>query len=347
MKTIHFLVLACILTTTGCDSTTESATDVKDVEPSAAQSAVADSPEAVFAQFKSAMEAEDWETAVTLINRESQEMMIAGMVMQAAFMTMEDESKGKELEAIFTKHGLDALSEEAGMESLDFAAMGDKLPAFVGDLSDWVLANDEGEDEGFPEMGELANLTVDGDKASATVSTEMGEQPIEFQKVAGQWKMNLATGPPAPPSIDELGLDFDDPVGEIGSLQLGDDAIGLNHAFAYRGSFFDEPCVVLVLSVIPVSEEKREELKSQLAEDPENAMFFAEGANVTLTLSPQGELMSMFAWINNSSISGNRGPAVDIDIEGDKISGRVGMAPEQYGDNELQFIAKFETDIAF
>lgn len=350
MKAVHLLVIASLITV-GCSSSeteTRSTSSPETSEQAESETPSLDTPEAVFAQFKNAMQDEDWESAITLINRESQEMMVMGMVMQAAFMTMEDESKGKELEAIFAKHGLEELTQDdPNAEPVDFDALSEKLPAFVGEVADWIADNSEGEDEGFPEMGELSGLSIEGDKATATVSTEMGDQPIEFQKIDGQWKLNLAMGPPPPPSIDELGFDFEDSLGEIGSMTMGDNEVGLNHAFAYRGQFFEDPCIVLVLSAEPVSEEKRSELQAQIKEDPENVMFFPEGANVTLTMTPEGDLMSMFAWVDNTSISGNRGPAVDVTIDGDSIIGRVGMAPEEYGDNKLQFQAKFETEIAF
>ncbi len=176
----------------------------------------------------------------------------------------------------------------------------------------------------------------------------MGPQPIEFLKIDGKWRVQLATGPPPQPSIDELGMDFEDTGdGEIGSMQLGEQASGLNHAFAYRAKFFDDPCIVLVLTTLEVSDETKAELQAQLKEDPENTHFFADGPHVSLTLTPEGELMSMLVWIDNKSMSGNRGPAVDVVIEDDTISGRVGMAPKKFGDDELQFKAEFDADIQF
>ena len=130
-------------------------------------------------------------------------------------------------------------------------------------------------------------------------------------------------------------------------MHLGDKEIELNHAFAYRGKFFEDPCIVLVLSEIPVSDEKRTRLQEQLAENPENAMFFAEGANVSLTLSEDGELMSMFAWADNTSISRSRGAAVEVAIKGDTINGRAGMASEGSGEHDLEFHAEFDTEISF
>jgi hypothetical protein len=195
----------------------------------------------------------------------------------------------------------------------------------------------------------MKSLEKDGHRRydSATTETEMGPQPIEFRKIDGNWRVHLATGPP-PPTIDELELDFSDTRdGEIGSMQLGDKTTGLNHAFAYLAKFFDDPCIVLVLTALEVSDEKNAELEKQLKEDPDDTHFFADGPSVSLTLTPAGEVMSMFVWIDNASISGNRGPAVDVVIDDDTISGKVCMAPKEFGDNELQFKAEFDAEVQF
>jgi hypothetical protein len=276
-------------------------------------------------------------------------MMITGLVMQASFMTMEDQAKGKELEALFKKHGFDEDSpdsdEPGGDEMVDFSKLTDDLPAFVGDLSAWIKANEPDPEGGFPKLESLSNVKIEGDTATAMTSTEMGEQPIEFRKVDGSWKINLATGPGPEPTVDELGLDFDDTRdGTIGWLQLGDKSSGLNHAFAFNAKFFDEPCIMLVLTKDAVTDQQQKELEEDLKAEDGNAMFFADGPSVKLTLTPEGEIMAMHVWIDNSSLSGSRGPAIEFERNGDSISGRVGMAPEEYGDEVLQFQAKFETD---
>ncbi|WP_147870698.1 hypothetical protein [Stieleria maiorica] len=155
-------------------------------------------------------------------------------------------------------------------------------------------------------------------------------------------------GPLPDPSLDDLGTDFSDTGdGDIGMMKLGDNSSGLNHSFAYNGVFFDQPCIVLSLSAQEVSAEEKSELETQLKEDAENAFFLPTGLNVTLTLTPDGSLMSMNVWIGNSSLSINRGPAVDVDIDGESISGRDGMSSKEFNNEELSFHAEFETEIHF
>jgi hypothetical protein len=354
MHTARCLVIVGFAFVIGCGRSDDQSTKQAEVVPDSDNAAAAsfDSPATVFDAFSKAMKDNDWRSAVTMITPESQQMMVTGMVMQSAFMTMEDEAKGKELEQLFKKHGMDEppLGDEgpSAGDDVDVNALVDNLPDFVGELSAWIEANEDDSEGGFPELGELADLKLDGDTATAVAETEMGPQPIEFRKIDGTWKLHLATGPPPQPAIEDLGLDFEETgEGEIGSMQLGEKTSGLNHAFAYRAKFFDDPCIVLVLTALEVSDEKKAELEEQLKEDAENAVFFADGPSVSLTLTPEGELMSMFVWIDNSSLSGNRGPVVDVELEGDTISGKVGLAPEKFGENELQFKATFETDIHF
>lgn len=351
MKYLPFLIAACLAFAVGCnkpaDESTESTETAPKDSPVAAQTS--DSPEAVFSAFAAATEKDDWPTAIGMITDESKQMIVMGMVMQSSFMTMDDESKGKSLEELFKKYGLDDSLAESEEEP-DLTKVITDLPGFVGELNAWIKANADDADEGFPKLTKITDVKIDGDTATALAETEMGPQPIEFQKENGQWKVNLATEPPpqSEPSIDEMGIDFDNTGdGKIGSMQVGEKSSGLNHAFAYRGKFFDEPCVILVLSAEEVSAEKRSELEQDLKEKDGDAMFFADGPNVTLTLSPDGELRSMFAWIDNTSTSSNFGPALDVEIDGDTIRGRAGMAADPSRENAPQFQAKFDTKINF
>lgn len=353
MKALCYLAMLGFVFVLGC-SGGEKETTEKSVESNAAQEKgnsaqqSFDTPEAVYAAFSESVAKDDWKSAITMVTEETQKMFVMGMVMQAGFMTMDEEAKGKELEQLFKKHGLDKDLEEVSGEDVEVDSLVEDFPTFVGELAAWIKANEKDSENGFPEMKEMSELKIDGDKATAMTETVMGKQPIEFRKVDGQWKVHLAMGPPPEPTIDELGLDFDKTGdGKIGSLQYGEKKSGLNHAFAYNAKFFDEPCIMLLLTAEEISEEKQKELEQSLKENDGDALFFADGPKVQLTLSPEGELLSMFAWIDNSSSSSNRGPAVDVKIDGKKISGRVGMLPKDYGGETLEFQAKFETEIRY
>jgi hypothetical protein len=350
MKTFRCLAIACVALTVGCSSEpVPDGSGSTAIKANQSEGGSFDSPEAVFTAFSQAMDQEDWQSAIPLVTDETKEMFVMGMVMQASFMTMEDESKGSELEQLFKKHGLDeSLMEGPGAEEPNLNEMIADLPAFVGELADWIKANSEDSEDGFPKVTKISDVKIEGETATALAETEMGPQPIEFQKEDGQWKVNLAMGPPPEPSLDELGIDFDElGEGTIGSMQVNDKSSALNHAFAYHAKFFDEPCINLVLSAEEVSEEKQNELQQELKEKDGDAIFFAEGPNVTLRISPEGEMLSVFAWIDNNSISSSRGPALDVEIDDNTIRGRVGQLPDDVGADQLQFKAKFETEIRF
>ncbi|WP_182870992.1 hypothetical protein [Stieleria mannarensis] len=343
------LVVTGLMLTIGCSkSGSENATS----QTPEAQQATFETPDAVTKAFAEAAKNNDWKSAIEMITPESQEMIVTGMVMQASFMTMEDEAKGKELKALMERHGLDEASmsdEGPGIgEEPDVNRLVDDLPAFVADLAAWIAKHDTDSSNPFASIGDVTDVKIDGDAATGKLATEMGKQPVEFRKIDGGWKLHLAMGPPPEPSLDDLGIDFRDTGdGDIGMMKLGDKSSGLNHAFAYNGVFFDQPCIVLVLSAQEVSAEEKSELETQLKDDAENAFFFPTGPNVTLTLTPDGSLMSMNVWIDNSSLSVNRGPAVDVDIDGKMIRGRVGMSSKEFNDQELSFHAEFETEIHF
>ena len=49
----------------------------------------------------------------------------------------------------------------------------------------------------FAEMGDLSDVTIDGDTAKAVSKTEFGDQPIEFRKTENGWVVHLPIGGPA------------------------------------------------------------------------------------------------------------------------------------------------------
>lgn len=346
------LLTLSLLLAAGCGKKEPASEGSNTPLPTDATAAAAEpqSPEEVFGSFAKAAGEGDWGAAVTMVTEETQTMLVTGMVFQASFMSMEDESKGKELEALFSKHGLsEEMMEAAGpTEEPNFNELVKDLPAFVSDLGKWIEANDKDSEGGFPKLSGVEKIEIDGDRAAGMAVTENGNQPIEFQRIDGIWKVHIAGGPPPQPTMEEMDVDFSDTGdGKIGMMKYGDDSAGLNHAFAYRGKFFDEPCVVLVLTEIEVSDEQKKELEQDLKENDGDAMFFADGPKVQLTLTPDGELLSMFTWIDNHSLSNNRGAVLEVDLTDDKISGKAAMAPKEFNEKMLEFKATFDTPIRF
>lgn len=165
---------------------------------------------------------------------------------------------------------------------------------------------------------------------------------------AAEEEASVSMGRPSPPSVEESGLDFEDTKdGKIGWMRVDEESSGLNHAFAYKSNFLGGPCIVLLLTAVELSDEKQRELEEKLKRDGKDTGFYADGPRVQLTLWPSGELLAMNAWIDDLSLSNNRGPTLDIQIDGGRISGKVGMTPEKINDAEFEFQAKFDTSIKF
>ena len=172
----------------------------------------ADTPEAAFNSFKSAVSNNDWKTATAQLTNESQDVLASGMMMMAAFASISfdaDEAKANEesFNQLLAKHGLDkgAMESENEDENQDpSAAMKEMMapvkdkPAFVADMIAWIDEHAQDDDNGLMEeitTGELKDIKIDGDSASGMIAMskdgETNEEPIEFRKVNGKWFIHL------------------------------------------------------------------------------------------------------------------------------------------------------------
>ncbi len=71
--------------------------------------------------------------------------------------------------------------------------------------------------------------------------------------------------------------------------------------------------------------------------------FFVRGPNLKLTFDEQGELMFVFAWADNKSINTNTAAEVGVEIEPQKVHGKVAMSePDELGEMTYQFSAEFD-----
>lgn len=311
-----------------------------------------DTPQAAFDALSKAAKNNDWKTATSLLTPESQSMMAAGMMLGASFMTMGDEAKQKDLEQLLKKHGVDMDEEpsdedpEAGPEALTRNIK--DLPTFVGEINEWMQKNGEGADSGFPEMGELGEVTIDGDTASATVDTEMGPQPIEFRRVDGNWLIHLPMDGP-PPGDMELELEpiEDDGTPGLGTLMIGEKPFKLRQATAYKSKFFDDPCTVVLLTARPLTERQLSELKDTLKQEGNDDAFFPFVPHVKLALDESGELMSLFVWADNLSInSGSSDVVLDVEQSENRISGTAQIPePTEALDTTYRFDATFDVEL--
>lgn len=98
VRVARYLALASLIITIGCTENRPNPVhfrltknqDAQDSDYGSSQgSASQNTPEAVFSTYSRSVKNKDWETAIKVITRDSQELVYVGMVMQAAFMSME------------------------------------------------------------------------------------------------------------------------------------------------------------------------------------------------------------------------------------------------------------------
>jgi len=332
-------------------------------QPDAA--AVYETPQAAFDAFKKATKDDDWKVAAALMSPESQSMIAAGFTIGASFMTMADEEKGKELKKLLAKHGVDLEAEPepgdepAGPEALT-APIKD-LPAFIGEIVAWMDKQKDGADKGFPEMGELGEVSVDGESATASVSTERGPQPIEFRRVNGSWLIHLPMpkrpqagdlpkfdpDAPTPPKSDEP--EADDGTPGLGTFHIDDKPYKLRHATAYPSKFFGDPCTVVLLTSSALEERDLQDLTQSLKDDGNDGAFFPLTPHVKLSFDNEShELVSMFIWADNNSLStsGSENFVAKFESADGKIKGAVKTSsPQDIGNSTIQLEANFDVEL--
>jgi hypothetical protein len=336
------LALAAIL---GCGAESSDPSPSAEIQPGTA--AGYDTPKAVFAAFKEAANDDDMPTVVSLLSPESQGVLVAGYIMAASFMTMDDEGKQKSLDALLRKYlpnvdGEPGPDDETGPEAM--VGEIDDLPGFMLALSEWMSENGDDSGSGFAEVGELGEITISGNEASGQIETEMGMQPVEFRKIGGGWRIHM---PSEPGEGGGGGADYaeDDGTPGLGALWIDDREFKLRHVTAYRTKFFDDPCTVVLLTARKVTEGQLDKLREQLAQGGDDE-FFVGGPNVKLTLDESGEVLSLFAWADNMSINGDQGTIVEAKVDGNRIRGKASMPePGEIFDSTYRFEVEFDTEL--
>ncbi len=179
-------------------------------------------PEEVYERFAAATTDKNWEEMASCVSPEALVEMNASMVamggMIVAFAAMGEEmgeemAEGMEaepaepevdpeelqaqFEAVLAKHGIDDQTMEA-LEAAGDTEMPEAFssPAFFGDLMAFIDSLPGDDEGGFdPAPGELENLVIDGDRATASVDGNKGG----FVRIDGRWYVDMSE----PESADE------------------------------------------------------------------------------------------------------------------------------------------------
>jgi hypothetical protein len=175
----------------------------------------AESPQALVARMQQAARDADLREFAACLTRDFLADTIEDMTlltaMAVAFSVMDEdldeteaaaavEEKLAGLDEILTRYGLPAASDEDAIEGeseletilagMDHAAMAELLAELVDVLQN-LGDDDDSSSEFLPVFeGELTDLTIDGDQATATIS----DMPIEFTRVDGRWFASMPEG---------------------------------------------------------------------------------------------------------------------------------------------------------
>lgn len=175
----------------------------KDSAPPPAAKGGGETPEAAFALLKKGANGRDYRTFFSVLTTESQDKMLAGMIVGATITlapigTKANPDKKKELDAIFSKHGLGddvgkgAAGNPVGLMqamSAKLAQVKDRAGLFV-DLFGYLEKNKLAEKR-F-EVVSLQGLKVSGDTAAGTaIMKGRTPRPVKFRKVDDLWYVHI------------------------------------------------------------------------------------------------------------------------------------------------------------
>jgi hypothetical protein len=173
------------------------------------------SPEAVAVAAKAAIDKKDMGAFYDCLTEESQQVMVGAMVMAGSMMQMmsamaaiggpeamaEAKKEVGDVPAVMEKHGL----TEESLKGANSDPTKEKMQAMAGlaeavkDKRSFVYDMFSALDKlkaGGPELsqnfsGELSDLKIDGDKATATLMTPRGEEELDFHKTAAGWRLHI------------------------------------------------------------------------------------------------------------------------------------------------------------
>jgi hypothetical protein len=162
------------------------------------------SPQATFDKFTSAMQKKDYETGMSQLTPESQDMMLAMMAMVASFSSMDptNPDAGKEVKAIMEKHGIKDTGGPMAPAAADgkspFADVKNK-PACIGELMVFLEKGGKGGPSPAAQLAtaRLEDVKVTGDTAEGKIKVKKGDadqtEPAKFKKIGDVWLIDFAS----------------------------------------------------------------------------------------------------------------------------------------------------------
>jgi hypothetical protein len=165
-------------------------------------------PKATFETWRTAVQGNDWKTALDCLTPETHDTLVGGLLLPVAAASVMNQDAA----AVLDKHGVDRtqLASEfltgalanltdpnrvvGGGVRRCLDAIVDK-PAFVGDAIAWYEQNSQQAAPFFAnvEDAELSNVQIDGDCASGTVSVPVfgSDRSLQFKNIEGRWLIDF------------------------------------------------------------------------------------------------------------------------------------------------------------
>ena len=115
------------------------------------------------------------------------------------------------------------------------------------------------------------------------------------------------------------------PTTTSGTLSVSGTTAELRHAIAYRSRFFGDPAINILITDRPLKDEELARLPEAKANGDSLRVSTAQ---LEITLNEDGQVLSLFLWVDNKghAISGILGQQIDIKQVGDRYVGRCVIA---------------------
>lgn len=161
-----------------------------------------ESPEAAFAALQKAASEKNYQEMVSVLTRESQQAMAGQMIFALQMVAAFDAEQEPGIRELMERHGITEESQNQPPANTDFGdgpaamvrAIGSMVRApgrFVADAMEWMESSS---DDSEPEQwgaGVLSGLTISGDTASATITEDSEDSPIEFRRISTGWLVHI------------------------------------------------------------------------------------------------------------------------------------------------------------
>ena len=159
------------------------------------------SPEAAWEAYSNADRARDGVATLAAVTNESQKVTAAQTIIALGFAAAFSEEAREPVKALMKKHGIDPENNQpppginANSTKLErFEAMGGMLNdpiAFVVEATAFIQSLDNVKQSNNRLEGELRDVVIDGESATATFKQRRGRRTVAFRKETGGWLVQI------------------------------------------------------------------------------------------------------------------------------------------------------------